>query len=125
MPFNEDIKLHGYRIYRFKPMSEEHFVKTDTGTPEVDDTSMPGVSSDGFTTFGLRYGRLYGATAEAWYYDLTVAHAWPTPVRKFPSSRSKWASGHPILARSICMNGTRMINYFLTRILIPISIPRV
>ncbi|UGS39577.1 hypothetical protein G163CM_02600 [Pseudocitrobacter corydidari] len=69
MPFNEDIKLHGYRIYRFKPMSEEHFVKTDTGTPEVDDTSMPGVSSDGFTTFGLRYGRLYGATAEAWYYD--------------------------------------------------------
>lgn len=69
LPMTDDLKLHGYRIYRFKAESSEHFEKGDAGYPEIDDTSIPSVDSDGFTAFGLRYGKLYDAKAEAWYYD--------------------------------------------------------
>lgn len=64
----QPLKLYGYRIYRFKPFSSDTFGKGDTGAPEVDDTTIPSVDSDGFSTFGLRYGQLYDAQAEAWYY---------------------------------------------------------
>lgn len=65
----EKMKLYGYRIYRFKPFSSDTFGKGDAGAPEVDDTSIPTVDSDGFTTIGLRYGHLFDAQAEAWYYN--------------------------------------------------------
>ncbi|WP_409076613.1 hypothetical protein ACF2G4_22915 (plasmid) [Pantoea sp. C3] len=64
-----DFKLNAYRIYRFKPLSSEHFEKGDAGNPEIEDTSVPSVDSDGFTTLGLRYGRRWNTTAEAWYYN--------------------------------------------------------
>ncbi|MEN3752016.1 hypothetical protein ABC733_02805 [Mangrovibacter sp. SLW1] len=68
LPFARQVNLYGYRIYRFKPGSSDTFGKGDVGAPEVDETSLPSVDSDGFSTVGLRYGQRYGATAEAWYY---------------------------------------------------------
>ncbi|WP_413742781.1 hypothetical protein ACL2XO_11890 [Sodalis sp. RH15] len=69
LPINPDIKFYGYRIYRFKPFSADYFGRGDTGSPEITDTSIPSVDSNGFTTLGLRYGQLYHAKAEAWYYN--------------------------------------------------------
>ncbi|MEG3136071.1 hypothetical protein SC206_21150 [Rouxiella sp. T17] len=69
LPVAKDLKLYGYRIYRFKPESSETFGKGDAASPEVEDTGLPSIDSNGFTTFGVRYGKLYDAKAEAWYYD--------------------------------------------------------
>lgn len=64
-----DFKLNAYRIYRFKPLSADRFTQGDAGNPEIEDTSVPSVDSDGFTTLGLRYGQRWNTTAEAWYYN--------------------------------------------------------
>ncbi|WP_435947816.1 hypothetical protein [Dryocola sp. BD586] len=66
---DENLKLHGYRIFRYKPYSSDTFGKGDAGAPEVDETNIPSTDTDGFTTVGLRYGKLYSARAEAWYYN--------------------------------------------------------
>ena len=64
-----DLKLNAWRIYRFKPLSSDQFGKGDAGDPEIEDTSIPSVNSDGFTTLGLRYGQQWSTSAEAWYYN--------------------------------------------------------
>ncbi|MGK3123747.1 hypothetical protein ACCY16_06425 [Candidatus Pantoea formicae] len=64
-----DLKLNAWRIYRFKPLSSDQFGKGDAGNPEIEDTSIPSVDSDGFTTLGLRYGQQWSTSAEAWYYN--------------------------------------------------------
>ncbi|MDF7658092.1 hypothetical protein PUG81_03860 [Erwiniaceae bacterium L1_54_6] len=64
-----DFRLNAYRIYRFKPESSDEFGKGDAGAPEIEDTSMPSVDSNGFTTVGLRYGQQWNTLAEAWYYN--------------------------------------------------------
>ena len=66
---DENFKLNAWRIFRFKPYSSDTFGKGDAGAPEVDETNIPSTDTNGFSSFGLRYGKLYNARAEAWYYD--------------------------------------------------------
>lgn len=65
----QDLKLSAWRIYRFKAMSSSTFSKGDAGSPEIEDTSVPSVDNNGFTTVGLRYGKRWDTKAEAWYYN--------------------------------------------------------
>lgn len=69
LPRNKDLTFSGYRIYKYKPLDEDSFVREDAGSPRVTDTKMPVVTSDGFTTLGVKYDKHFGPSAQAWYYD--------------------------------------------------------
>ncbi len=98
LPFNPDIKVYGYRIFRFKPFSEDSFIKGDAGNPEIPETDTPQTDSNGFATAGVRWGHRYGANAEAWYYNfdkrLQLAYAgfqMPLDSLKMDSWTPFWA----------------------------------
>ncbi len=106
----QPLKLYGYRIYRFKPFSSDTFGKGDTGAPEVDDTTIPSVDSDGFSTFGLRYGQLYDAQAEARYYHFDKRAQMAFVGGELPVHGLSVGHWTPFSAHSICMNGIHRIS---------------
>ncbi|XBS71431.1 hypothetical protein ABK905_11140 [Acerihabitans sp. KWT182] len=124
LPVNPDVKFYGYRIYRFKPFSSDTFGRGDTGSPEITDTTIPSVDSDGFTTLGLRYGQLYHAKAEAWYYHFDKRAQLAFAGAEIPVQSLQVGSWTPYWGgRSMSMNGIRPIRCFLMRISIPACIP--
>ena len=92
---DESLKLNMYQIYRFKPYGSDSFGKGDAGAPEIDETSIPSMDTNGFTTAGLRYGRLYQSKAEAWYYNFDKRVQLAYGGLEFPISALKFSEFTP------------------------------